>query len=79
MQVFLNELPDSMGTGCLFLQLQNNTFKTCDTFKCLLTPRKEKLIVDAIVFNKTRTAKKIKGRAVCFICGTQVAVLKDYN
>lgn len=25
------------------------------------------------VFNKTWTAKKIKGKAVCFVCGTQVA------
>ncbi|MBN3302039.1 PLCZ1 phosphodiesterase, partial [Amia calva] len=36
-----------------------------------------------IVFNKTWTSEylftEVKGKAVCFVCGEQIAVLKDYN
>lgn len=45
--------------------------------------KKRKVDDECRVFNKTWTAKyffkEIKGKAVCLICGTQVAVFKDYN
>ena len=45
--------------------------------------KKRKVDNEGRVFNKTWTAKyfftEIKGNAVCLICGTQVAVFKDYN
>lgn len=41
--------------------------------------KKRKVGNECHVFNKTWTSKNIKGKAVCFICGTRVAVLKYYN
>lgn len=45
--------------------------------------KKRKVDDECRVFNKTWTAKyffkEIKDKAVCLICGTQVAVFKDYN
>ena len=46
-------------------------------------PKKRKVDNDCRIFNKTWTAKnvftEIKGKAVCLVCGTQVAVFKEYN
>ncbi len=45
--------------------------------------KKRKADTECSVFNKTWTVKKnlteVKGEAVCLVCGTQVAVFKDYN
>uniref|UniRef100_A0A669BDA4 SPIN-DOC-like zinc-finger domain-containing protein n=1 Tax=Oreochromis niloticus TaxID=8128 RepID=A0A669BDA4_ORENI len=45
--------------------------------------KKRKIDNECRVFKRTWTAKylftEIKGKAVCLVCGTQVAVLKDYN
>ncbi|KAL3975343.1 C-C motif chemokine 24 [Sarotherodon galilaeus] len=45
--------------------------------------KKRKIDNECRVFNRGWTAKylftEIKGKAVCLVCGTQVAVLKDYN
>lgn len=45
--------------------------------------KKRKIDTECRVFNKTWTAKylftEVKGKAVCLVCGVQVAVLKDYN
>lgn len=46
-------------------------------------PKKRKVDNECRIFNKTWTAKyfftEIKGKAVCLVCGTQVAVFKEYN
>ena len=45
--------------------------------------KKRKVDNECRVFNKKWTANdfftEVKGKAVCLICGTQVAVFKDYN
>ncbi|XP_074513994.1 general transcription factor II-I repeat domain-containing protein 2A-like [Sebastes fasciatus] len=44
---------------------------------------KRKIETECRIFNKTWTAKylftEVKGKAVCLVCGVQVAVFKDYN
>lgn len=46
-------------------------------------PKKRIVDNECRIFNKTWTAKyfftEIKGKAVCLVCGTQVAVFKEYN
>lgn len=53
------------------------------TLKMPSHAKKRKIDAECRAFNKTWTAKyfftEIKGKAVCLICGTEVAVLKDYN
>ncbi|KAM4555660.1 general transcription factor II-I repeat domain-containing protein 2A-like [Odontesthes bonariensis] len=48
-----------------------------------MSAKKRKVYIEGRVFNKIWTAKylftDIQGKAVCLVCGTQVAVLKDYN
>ncbi|KAM4521384.1 general transcription factor II-I repeat domain-containing protein 2A-like [Odontesthes bonariensis] len=48
-----------------------------------MSAKKRKVDIEGRVFNKIWTAKylftDIQGNAVCLVCGTQVAVLKDYN
>ena len=45
--------------------------------------KKRKIESEYRVFNKTWTSKylftEFKGKAVCLVCGIQVAVFKDYN
>ncbi|KAL2079794.1 hypothetical protein ACEWY4_025538 [Coilia grayii] len=48
-----------------------------------MSSKKRKVDIEGHVFNQTWTAKylftEVQGKAVCLVCGTQVAVLKDYN
>ena len=45
--------------------------------------KKRKVDAECCVFNKTWTVKhlftEVKGESVCLVCGTQVAVFKEYN
>ncbi|XP_060929426.1 general transcription factor II-I repeat domain-containing protein 2-like [Limanda limanda] len=45
--------------------------------------KKRKIDAECRVFNETWTAKylftEVKGKAVCLVCGEQIAVFKDYN
>ena len=47
------------------------------------TNKRRKIDGECRAFNKTWTAKylftEVKGKAVCLVCGTQVAVFKEYN
>lgn len=48
-----------------------------------MSAKKRKVDIEGRLFNKTWTDKyfftEIQGKAVCLVCGTHVAVLKDYN
>uniref|UniRef100_A0A8C5M4S6 SPIN-DOC-like zinc-finger domain-containing protein n=1 Tax=Leptobrachium leishanense TaxID=445787 RepID=A0A8C5M4S6_9ANUR len=45
--------------------------------------KKRKIDTECRVFNKTWTLKyfftEVKGKAVCLVCGVQIAVFKEYN
>ena len=45
--------------------------------------KKGKIDAECCIFNKTWTVKylftEVKGKAVCLVCGKQVAVFKEYN
>jgi len=65
----------------VWTHVQVNSYR--QTLKMSAHAKKRKIDTKCRIFNKAWTAKylftEVKGKALCLVCGAQVAVFKDYN